>query len=259
MAANSRSILLEVCVDSLTSAKTAASLGAQRVELNTALELGGLTPSIGLVEQTIAALQPMPCQVIAMVRPRPGGFAYNTDELSVMRREIGCLLQAGADGIALGVMTANGRVDEQANRMLIEPVLKADKEAVFHRAIDVTPEPIAALDTLIELGFTRVLTSGQAPTAIQGADIIREMIEQAQGRIEILPGSGITPHNVNALLEATGCDQVHASLRKVAQDHSTAAKQTIQFNSPPAGDGDYFQADPDKVAWMMDALRASKP
>lgn len=248
---------LEVCVDSLASAKIAASMGAQRVELNAALELGGLTPSIGLVEQTIAALQPARCQVIVMVRPRPGGFAYNADELDVMRSDIERLIDAGVDGVALGVLEIDGWVDEQANGALIQPVLNAGKQAVFHRAFDVTPDPLAALDTLISLGLTRVLTSGQAPTAIQGSAIIREAIAHANGQIEVLPGSGITPDNVSEIIQATGCDQVHASLRHEVQDNSCSANPTIQFNSPPPEHGSYHQADSNKVAAMMDALRST--
>lgn len=257
MAQKQQPVTLEICIDSLASAKTAADAGAKRVELNSALELGGLTPSIGLVEQTIAALQPMGCSVIAMVRPRLGGFAYDADEIDVMRSDIDRLLQAGVDGVALGVLNTDGSVDEQTNHALIQPALEAGKEVVFHRAFDLTPDPIAAIHTLISLGFTRVLTSGQAPTAIEGSAVIRQLIEHAAGRIEVLPGSGITPSNVNELIQATGCDQVHASLRHEALDASGSANPAIQFNSPPPELGGYRQADPDKVAAMIDALRSA--
>lgn len=248
-------VVLEVCVDSLPSAKLAAEHGAQRVELNAALELGGLTPSIGLAEQAVAALQPYRCRVIAMVRPRPGGFDYDTDALAVMQQNIGRLLAAGVDGVALGVLNSDGSIDEQANRELIQPVLQAKQEAVFHRAFDLTPDPIEAMDTLIGLGMTRVLTSGQAPSAMQGTATIRKLIEHAEGRIQVLPGSGITPDNVEQLIRETGCDQVHASLRRVIEDESGACNPAIQFSSSPPKNGGYHQADPDKVAGMMKALR----
>lgn len=252
------SITLEVCVDSLTSAKIAADHGAQRVELNTALELGGLTPSIGLVEQTIAALTKTGCVIIAMVRPRPGGFAYTADELATMQRDIKHLLRTGLAGVALGVLTAEGAIDEQANQTLIEPVLSAGKEAVFHRAFDLTPDSIQAIETLISLGFKRVLTSGQAPTAPQGSAVIRQLIHHAAGRIEVLPGSGITPDNADQLIRETGCTQVHASLRRTIAYPSCSRNPVIQFNSPPPANGVFNQADPDKVAAMMDALHVNR-
>lgn len=248
-------ITLEVCVDSLTSAKAAASQGASRVELNVGLELGGLTPSIGLVEPVVAALQPLSGQVIAMIRPRPGGFAYDADELAVMQRDIDRMLTAGVDGVALGVLSTNGTVDVDANRALVQPVLQAGRQAVFHRAFDLTPDPIAAMDCLISLGFHRILTSGQAPTAIQGAAVIRQLIQHANERIEVLPGSGISPDNVAELIRKTACTQVHGSLSRSIKDTSSSNNPTIQFSSPPLSDGAYKQTDPDKVASIMEVLR----
>ena len=246
-------ITLEVCVDSPLSGTLAAKQGAQRIELNTALELGGLTPSIGLVEHTIAVLQPMDCGLIAMVRPRPGGFAYHADDLAVMQREIAGLLDAGVDGVALGVLKKDSTVDESANRALIQPVLDAGRDTVFHRAFDLTLDPIAAIDTLIDLGFTRVLTSGQAPTAVQGVSMIRRLVEHADGRIEVLPGSGVTPGNAVQLVRETGCTQVHASLRQVVEDRSGSHRPAIRFSSPPPEHG-FHQVDPEKVTAMVEAL-----
>jgi len=252
-------ITLEVCVDSLTSAQLAAQGGAHRVELNAALELGGMTPSIGVVEQTVATLEPMGCEIIAMVRPRPGGFAYNTEELAVMRCDIDRLLEAGVDGVALGVLAADGTIDEQTNRALIDPVLRAGKQAVFHRAFDLTPKPIAAVDDLIALGFTRILTSGQAVTAIKGADSIRQLIEHADNRIEILPGSGITPDNATQLIRETGCNQVHASLRSTVTDAMGVLNPAVRFNLPGMQENTYSRADAQKVKAMLDVLRAIEP
>lgn len=247
-------ITLEVCVDSLASAKTAASCGAQRIELNTALELGGLTPSIGLVEEVMLALKPMKCEVIVMVRPRLGGFAYDRDELIVMQRDIDRMLEAGVDGIALGVLRSNGSIDVDVTQTLIQPVLNAKRQAVFHRAFDLTPDAAEALNTLISLGFHRVLTSGQATTAHQGAAVIRELIAHADGRIQVLPGSGITADSVDQLIRETGCDQIHASLRQVIEDHSGAHRPAIGFDSPPPSEGGFHRADPQKVTAMLRAM-----
>jgi copper homeostasis protein len=241
-------------VDSLASAKLAAEHGAERIELNAALELGGLTPSIGLTEQTVATLSPHRCAIIAMARPRPGGFTYDTDARTVMQQDIDRLLAVGVDGVALGVLNADGTINQQANRELMKPILQAGKQAVFHRAFDLTPDPIQAIDILIELGFSRVLTSGQAPTALEGASLIRKLIEHAAGRIEVLPGSGITPDNVEAFIHQSGCDQVHASLHRVAEDDSGASNPAIQFSSALPNNGGYHQADPDKVSRMMKAI-----
>lgn len=250
-----RPIALELCIQSLSDAQRCADAGVARVELNSAIDLGGLTPSIGLTELVVDALKPSRTRVIAMVRPRPGGFAYDDSELTVMARDIDRLLEAGVDGVALGVLEPKGSLDAQANRTLIEPVLKAGKQAVCHRAFDLTPDPVAALDALIDLGFTRVLTSGQATTAIDGSDLIRRLIEHAAGRIEILPGSGIRTGNVVDLARATGCDQVHASLRSSAKDTTGALNPAVRFNPPGMDDEVYAQADAAKIEAMMEVLR----
>lgn len=250
----SNTIALEVCVDSLPSGLIAASRGAARLEINSALTLGGLSCSIGFCQEAVRQIQPLGCAIIAMVRPRPGGFVYEAEELAVIQRDIDALLQVGVDGVALGVLMPTGEIDVEAVGKLIEPVLAQGRQAVFHRAFDLTPNAGDALESLVGLGFTRVLTSGQAPTAMQGAATIRDLIEQADGRIEVLPGSGITPSNAEHLVRETGCDQVHASLRRVVEDESCAAQPKIQFNSDPPAGGGYHQAAPDKIAAMMATL-----
>ena len=137
------------------------------------------------------------------------------------------LLASGADGLVFGCLHADGTVDEDRVRELV--ALAGDRETVFHRAIDVVPDWRAALDALIRLGVTRVLTSGQAPAALYGADVIAQMRCHAQGTIEILPGAGITPQNVHRLLALTGCTQVHLSQRRSVQDSSTLAHPDIHF------------------------------
>ena len=250
-----RTIGLEVCVASPADAVVAAEAGATQVELNSALELGGLTPSIGSAERTVRVLKPFGCAVIAMVRPRPGGFAYNPDALDTMRADIDRLLEAGVDGVALGVLQDGGTVDERACADLIGPILASNREAVFHRAFDLTPDPLAALEQLIGLGFHRVLTSGGAATAMEGSELIRELIECAAGRIEVLPGGGIRPNNVAALIEQTGCKQVHASLRTTRNDLSTSANPALSFSSIPLPESQYGVTDAEHVCDMVRVLR----
>lgn len=221
----SRRILLEVCIGSADDAEVAVGGGADRLELNAALALGGLTPSLGaLLEVKRRVDRP----VVAMVRPRPGGFLYTRGEYDTMVRDAETLLDRGADGLALGVLTAGGEVDFERCRRLVR-LLTPGHEAVFHRAFDATPDPFAALETLIALGFRRVLTSGQRPSAIEGIDLIAALIRRAAGRIEVLPGAGIKAANVAELVRRTGCDQVHGSFGEAREDSSLSARPWLDL------------------------------
>jgi copper homeostasis protein len=245
------SVLLEVAVGSESDARTAERHGADRVELNAALALGGLTPSLGLVRGVREAVS---VPLIVMIRPREAGFCYSDGEFAVMRRDLELALAHGADGFAFGVLTADGRVDGPRCRTLIEQ--SAGRVAVFHRAFDVTPDPLAALEELIDLGVRRVMTSGQQPTALAGAGLIAELIRVAKGRIEILPAGGIRPQNAAELLARTGCDQVHAGLRMPQFDRSTAARPSIRFGSGSTSEERYDATDPVAVAALRAVLDA---
>lgn len=249
-------IILEICVASLRDAVVSAEAGATRLELNSALELGGLTPSPALAELVIEAAQSTRCKVIAMVRPRPGGFDYDSADLRVMQRNIALLLQLGVDGVAFGVLHPGGSINAQACRELIAPIHDAGREAVFHRAFDLTPDPTAALESLIHLGFVRVLTSGHRPSAIEGAPIIQSLIQQAGRRIEVLPGGGIGPDNVQQLIRQTGCTQVHASLATERIDQSGDANPAINFNATPMAGMNYRATDAKQVSSMVRAIAA---
>jgi copper homeostasis protein len=160
----SRRVLLEVPVASVADALAAQEGGAARLELNAALSLGGLTPSLGtLIEVKAAVALP----VFVMIRPRPGGFAYGEADLQVIQRDADLAPQYGAEGIVFGILTADGRVEVDRCRRLLRQV--GDRAADFHRAFDVTPDPFEALEQLIDLGFRRVMTSGQEETAYNGA------------------------------------------------------------------------------------------
>ena len=217
-------ILVEACCGSADDALEASRGGADRVELCSALFLGGLTPSAGSLK---ALREQTDIPVMAMLRPREGGFCYTPLEFRSMLADGRLLLESGANGLVFGCLHADGTVDEDRVRELV--ALAEDRETVFHRAIDVVPDWRTALDTLIRLGVTRVLTSGQAPAALYGADVIAQMRRHAQGAIEILPGGGITPQNVRRLLELTGCTQVHLSQRRSVSDPSTLAHPDIHF------------------------------
>lgn len=222
-------MLLEVIATSSEDCATAEWAGADRIELCAALEVGGLTPSAGLLAMARTATR---LPLMAMVRPRSGGFCYSPGEFAAMRRDAEHALAAGVDGLVFGFLHSGGAIDGARTAEFVR--LAAGKETVFHRAFDVTPEPATALEQLIDAGVTRVLTSGQAATALHGAELIRRLLEQANGRIQILPGSGITPANVAELVLRTGAVQVHASCSGWAVDDSSQARPELHFGP---GDG----------------------
>ena len=207
--------VVEICIESVDDARAAA--GVDRLELCEALAVGGLSPSIG-VQKAVREFTKVP--LMTMIRPRPGGFCYSETEYSVMRRDIDAAVEAGSDGIVFGILNESGEVDIARSEKIVRQIRSCDRplDIVFHRAFDFTPDPFESLNRLIDLAVTRVLTSGQQPTAIGGAALIRTLVELAAGRIQILPGGGIRPDNVRALVNQTGCDQVHAALRAPVAD-----------------------------------------
>jgi copper homeostasis protein len=190
---------------------------------------------------------------MAMVRPRPGGFAYTAAEFAVMLRDAELLLAHGADGLVFGCLLPTGEVDINSTRELA--ALAGGRQTVFHRAFDVAPAPLAALDTLIDLGLTRVLSSGQKASALAGAANLAAYRAHARGRIEILPGGGITAANVQEVLRLTGADQVHASLSGSRRDPSTAANPELRFGAAALPPEDEVRiTDPSRVAHMRGVL-----
>ena len=244
-----RPIRLEICAAGLDDCLAAQAHGADRVELNGALALGGLTPSLGLLEEVRRRTR---LKIIAMIRPRDGGFNYNESELDVMALDIALAVKAGADGFAMGVLNADRTVNTEACRRLVKAM--KGRTAVFHRAFDLVPDPFAAMETLIGLGFQRILTSGQRPTALEGSGMIRDLIQKAEGRIEILPGAGVTEHNVAELLAATGADQVHASLSGVRGDGTLDASDPLGFRAAPLPGNQYKATQGERIAALRTVL-----
>lgn len=236
MISKGKRILLEICTASLEDCFAAQEGGADRVELNSALSLGGLTPSLGLLQETRQALR---LPIIVMIRPRPAGFCYSASEFTVMQREVELALAHGADGIAFGILHEDGTIDQPRCASIIQQA--AGREIVFHRAFDVTPNARVALEQLIDLGVTRVLTSGQESSAYNGATRIAEFIKEAAGRIQILPAGGINRFTIADILSRTGCEQVHASLTMTKVDSSTCNRPQVKFgNAGLSGEEKYF-------------------
>lgn len=244
-------LLLELCAAGLADCLAAQAGGADRIELNVGLELGGLTPSVGLLEVVKAAVD---VPVVVMLRPRPGGFCYDEPEFRTMLRDAALLRAHGADGLAFGVLTPERGIDVDRCRRLVEAA--GAGETVFHRAFDVVAEPERAIDALMDLGVTRVLTSGRAARALDGAERIAAWRARSGDRLQWLPGAGIRPENVAEVVRRTGCDQVHASLSGRRTD-PTAASGAVSFAPPgaPAPDA-YTGTSAARVAAMRRALDA---
>ena len=197
-------ILLECCVGSVESAVNAELGGAGRVELCAALELGGVTPSSAAIR---LAKERIDIPLFVLVRPRGGDFHYSPVEVEVMKTDIAAARDLGADGIVLGILRKDGNVDVERTAELIEAAGGAS--ITFHRAFDSTPDPLAALETLRELGVNRVLTTGGARRAEEGLAGLGKLVEAAAGRIGILPGGGINHENCRQVVEQTGAREIH--------------------------------------------------
>jgi copper homeostasis protein len=224
MPAAASKILLEVCVGSFADANAAIAAGADRLELCAGLEIGGLTPSIGLVE-TVVAMSTVP--VIAMLRPRAGGFHYDHAEFEAMLRDADRFLAAGVAGLAFGVLDHLGRIDEVRTKEIVERI--GTRESVVHRAFDFIADQFEAIETLIGLRVTRILTSGGQPTALAGAARLAELVSHAAGRIELMAGGGINAANVADVIAAAGVRQIHIGASGPADDQSLSPDAPINL------------------------------
>ena len=199
---------IEICLDSVESAVAAQEGGAHRVELCDNLVQGGTTPSLGMIERV---RQKIDLGLMVIVRPRGGDFLYSDDEFGVMKRNVKLLYLLGVDGAVFGLLNSDGTVDRERTAELIETAKTRPKplSVTFHRAFDMTRDPFEALDTLLELGVDRILTSGQAANAMAGARLIGRLQQHAGERAIILPAVGIGSHNAAELVRQTGVHELH--------------------------------------------------
>jgi copper homeostasis protein len=233
-------MLLEICAVNLQSAKIAQSAGAHRIELCMALDSGGLTPSAGLIEATRAALD-IPVHVL--IRPREGDFCYTEADLDMMLTDIAFCAQAGVAGVVIGALDNNRRLQ----RAQMEAMCRAagSLHVTCHRAFDFTIDPFEALDTLVELGIGRVLTSGQAATAFEGRALLGRLVAYAGERIEVMPGAGIDENNIGEVARASGARSFHLTAkRKIVQD-------TSQQNIPRL-EWSYWESDPAVIRQILE-------
>ena len=197
-------VLIEVCVNSVESAIKAQKGGAQRVELCDNLMEGGTTPSLGSIE---LARKNLSIGLHVIIRPRGSDFLYSTLEFEIMKRDIEICKQAGVDGVVIGILTANGAIDVKRTKELI--ALAKPMSVTFHRAFDVAKDAFKSLEKLVEIGVDRILTSGQEPTAFEGAEMISELVKIANNRIIILACGNLTARNVQKFVGKTGVKEIH--------------------------------------------------
>ena len=214
---------LEVCIDRIESALAAVSGGADRLEVCSALGLDGLTPSHGLVEQCVELGL---VEVMMMIRPHAGGFCYHAQEIDTMLRDVGVAKQLGVTGVVFGGLRGDGRIDRELCLRLIEAARPLS--VTFHRAFDLTPDPLEALDSLLELGVDRVLTSGQAASAMDGMKLIQALVHRAGTALSVVAGGGIRAQDVATLVRATGVREIHASASEVVTENDLRAVRIVR-------------------------------
>ncbi|MFC5488393.1 copper homeostasis protein CutC [Dokdonella soli] len=244
---NDRAIpLLEIAANSVGSALAAQEGGAGRIELCDNLGEGGTTPSYGTLTLVRERLR-IPIHV--MIRPRGGDFLYDEAELAVMQRDIETCVRLGCDGVVLGALDADGAIDVTACRELIASA--GSLNVTFHRAFDAAGDPAQALQDLIALGCSRVLTSGARESALQGADAIAAYVRQAEGHVRVIAGAGVTADNLRELATRTGAREFHASA-------SSRHRSSMRYRNPQLQglEADYRASDATQIRRMAEVLRS---
>lgn len=223
--------LLEVCVDSVEGAVAAQEGGADRIELCAGMPEGGITPSAGLMKE---ACRRMKLPVYAMIRPRGGDFLYSDHEFEVMGLDVEAVRACGVRGVVFGILTADGKIDCERMGELVQRARPLG--VTCHRAFDMSRDPFEALEDLVALGVERVLTSGQRTSAMEGMDLLAQLVDRAAGRIRIMPGGGVRPENIATILRRTGAPEIHVHPR-VAEESPMRyrnPKVSMSSNASPA-------------------------
>ncbi|MEV6068003.1 copper homeostasis protein CutC [Nocardia sp. NPDC052001] len=247
-------VRVEIGVESLEGVRIADAAGATRVELCTGLSVGGLTPNIALIEAAVAAASKV--QVHVLIRPRPGDFRYSADEVALMRADVERVRSAGAHGVVIGVLDELGHVAAAPNAELIAAA--EGMEVTCHRAFDVCADPYDGFDQLLELGFTRLLTSGRQESVLDGAALITRLVTLADGRIQVMACGGLRADNARRVIELTGVRDLHAAVRVPVPALTRPDGTDVSFAEIGAPSGyDHFVTDTDGVAALCEAARLS--
>lgn len=242
---------LEICVDNIESAIEAQNAGADRVELCNNLYEGGTTPGYGTI---ISTRNNLSIGVNVIIRPRGGDFLYTDPEYDIMRRDIDICGESGVDGIELGILRSGGAIDLERTAKLIE--YANPMSVTFHRAFDMCSDPVQGLEDVIASGATRLLTSGQKNKAQEGAELISQLISQAEDRIIIMPGGGINESNIALIARLTGAAEFHLTGRKVIESDMIFRRQDISMGG--AADIPEFSrkvADSEKIKSIINILK----
>lgn len=243
-------IKVEVVANSVQDCIVAQSEGVDRIELISASYLGGLTPTTTVLDMAIENGVKIP--IMAMVRPRGGGFCYSKIEKEQMYREARELLEHGAKGIVFGFLTEDRKIDWEETKKMIELCKSYEVESVFHRAFDCSDEPEYNIQCLIELGCTRVLTSGLEANVDKGAELLKLLQEKFGDRIEILAGAGISTENIESIIKKTGVTQVHGTFKKYGVDQTmTGMNVTYRYTDK----GDYEEVNPKELTQAVQIVK----
>lgn len=221
-------ITLEICATSLASCKAAQEGGADRIELCDNLLEGGTTPSYATIKLAREAVN---IALYPIIRPRGGDFLYDDQEFAIMKEDIKVCKQLGCDGVVIGLLTADGNVDQARTRELVE--LAGPMGVTFHRAFDMTSDPLQALEDVIATGCERILTSGQRNTAMEGAELIAALVKKAAGRIRIMAGSGLRDHNAAALAAATRAKEFHTTAKEYEDSRMQYRNPNVSMGGIP--------------------------
>jgi copper homeostasis protein len=249
-------ILVEACVDSVASSLAAERGGARRLELCDALFDGGTTPSAGMIAACKAAVS---IPIFVIIRPRGGGFVYSDAEHDVMRRDVVVARELGADGVVIGGLLLDGTVDLALVRSLVETA--RGLPVTFHRAFDLTPDLEASLESLAGAGVQRVLTSGGAPTAAEGAAKLAELVRLAGSRLVVMAGGGVREENVGNLVAVSGVQEVHVRLTRLTRGDNPPAPRGVRVRKPmPDDEAAWEETDESRVRSFVRTVAAlSRP
>ena len=235
-------VLVEACVDSVASALAAERGGARRVELCDNLFDGGTTPSAGMIAAVKAAVR---IPVFPIIRPRGGGFVYSSDEAGVMRLDVEAARMLGADGIVIGALTRDGKIDTA----IVQPLLDAAAPlpVTFHRAFDLVRDREQALETLVHLRVARLLTSGGAPRAIDGVERIAALVRRAAGQIAVMAGGGVREETVQEIVHRSGVKEVHVRGTKLVRSAGSVDGGISLRKALPADENAWEETDESRI------------
>jgi len=241
------SFILEIAVFNISSALAAANAGADRIELCENPTEGGTTPSFGTLK---AIREKIIIPVFPIVRPRGGDFLYSDEEFEVIKKDVLLIKDLGFEGIVFGLLKKDGTIDKQRTVKLVE--LAYPLEATFHRAFDRAAEPSRSLEEIITCGCQRILTSGQVPNAVAGKELIKQLVQQADERIIIMPGSGLRSNNISELAAYTSAQEFHSSARKIIPSQMEFIQKSMKEDL-----GNIF-VDVEEIKMMREALKPAK-